>query len=63
MTDTKNVTYVDSSAILGYDRRMDLYGMAGSDFLPFALAVIVMFITTRKYIRQYAAQHSAEGHS
>ncbi len=37
--------------------------MAGSDFLPFALAVIVMFITTRKYIRQYAAQHSAEGHS
>lgn len=36
--------------------------MAGSDFLSFALAVIVMFITTRKYTRQYAAQHSAEGH-
>lgn len=36
---------------------------AGSDFLAFALAVAVMIITTRKYSKQYAAQHSAQGHA
>lgn len=37
--------------------------MAGSDFLSFVLALIVMIVTTRKYTKQYEAQHPAQGHS
>lgn len=37
--------------------------MAGSDFLSFLLAIIVMYITTRKYTKNYAAQHSGQGNA
>lgn len=37
--------------------------MAGSDFLSFLLALIVMLITTRKYTRQYEANHNPQSHS
>ncbi len=35
--------------------------MSMSDFLAFSLAIIVMIVTTRKYNRQYAAQHPTQG--
>lgn len=37
--------------------------MAGSDFLSFLLAIIVMYITTRKYTKNYAAQHPGQGNA
>lgn len=37
--------------------------MAGSDFLSFLLAIIVMYITTRKYNKNYAAQHPGQGNA
>ncbi len=37
--------------------------MAGSDFLSFVLALIVMLITTRKYTKQYEANHQPQNHS
>lgn len=37
--------------------------MAGSDFLSFLLAIIVMNITTRKYTKNYAAQHPGQGNA
>ena len=37
--------------------------MAGSDFLSFLLAIIVMYITTRKYTKNYAAKHPGQGNA